>query len=236
MLSRFVALSVSLTVTIADVSGGPPAPNGGRCAQRKPSRRRYKTDDARRTVIGCHECEWGDNWNQEDGWRHYNYSLLSQLNFHSAAGLLPNGSLLQAGINSAPPRSQCDISDTNATSAFAQIREKCKAAGVRLVLSVAQPATTGVEMLAFLDDDEATTLAIKEMTAMVAARQVGGLCLDWEGAYEFDMNATTVCHSRRFVSSAPSSSLLVFFSNLCARTEAGELLLDAAHGDAGGGS
>ena len=193
MLSRFVALSVSLTLKAlpsADVSGGPPAPNGGRCAQRKPSR--TKTDDGRRTVIGCHECGWGDNWNQEDGWRHYNYSLLSQLNFHSAAGLQPNGSLLQAGINSAPSRSQCDISDTNATSAFAQIREECKAAGVRLVLSVAQPATTGVEMLAFLDDDEATARAIKEMTAMVAARQVGGLSLDWEGAYEFDMNATTV--------------------------------------------
>ena len=91
-------------------------------------------------------------------------------------------------------------------------------------------------MLAFLDDDEATARAIKEMTAMVAARQVGGLCLDWEGAYEFDMNATTVRVTPTVLFSFSFLFPPCFLLKLCARTEAGELLLDAAHGDAGGGS
>jgi hypothetical protein len=142
----------------------------------------------RRTVVGCHECAWSDEWNLDAGFLHYNFSLLSQLNFHSAASLLPNGSLVQAGIDAVPSRSQCDISDANASSVFQQIRARCEANDVRLVLSIGQPATTAAEMLAFLSDGDATQRAIQELSAAAAARRVGGLSLDWEGSYEFDVN------------------------------------------------
>ena len=168
-------------------------PSNSNCMKSTPQ----KSDDgghtkaSRRTVVGCHECAWSEEWNEDLGFTHYNFSLLTQLNFHSAAGLLPNGTLHQSGINSpTPARHQCDISDSNSSSLFTQIREKCKVNDVRLVLSIGQPATTAAEMLAFLDDKVATTLAIKEMTAAVVARQVGGLSLDWEGSYEFNLTST----------------------------------------------
>lgn len=145
----------------------------------------------RRTVVGCHECGWSAEWNEDTGFTHYNFSLLTQINFHSAASLHPNGTVSQAGVNGPGGGTQCDISDTNASSVYHQIRELCEANGVRLVLSIGQPATTGSEMLDFLHDNDATALAVKELTAAAVARKVGGLSLDWEGSYEFDVNATS---------------------------------------------
>ena len=51
------------------------------------------TPQQRRTVVGCHECGWSDRnevapggvfWNADEGFTHYNFSLLTQINFHSA--------------------------------------------------------------------------------------------------------------------------------------------------------
>ena len=128
----------------------------------------------RRTVVGCHECGWSAEWNQDDGYQHYNFSLLSQINFHSAAKLESNGTLRQAGIGWRVPlpgaRAQCDISGANGSSIFSKIREKCNANGVRLVLSIGQPATTAAEMDAFLDDG----------AAKVRKRPLGIWALDYE--------------------------------------------------------
>jgi hypothetical protein len=144
----------------------------------------------RRTVVGAHECSWSAEWNEDTGFRHYKFSLLTQINFHSAASLLPNGSLTQVGVNGPGAGTQCDISDKNSTSVYHQIRGLCEANGVRLVLSIGQPATTAGDMLAFLHNKDAAALAVKELTAAAVARKVGGLSLDWEGSYEFDTNAT----------------------------------------------
>eukprot|EP01043_Picozoa_sp_COSAG02_P064214 COSAG02_NODE_9317_length_2258_cov_1.375174_2_plen_267_part_00 len=154
------------------------------------STKRFGAAQARRTVVGAHECSWSAEWNEDTGFRHYNFSLLTQINFHSAASLLPNGSLSQVGINGPGAGTQCDISDENSSSVYHQIRGLCEANGVRLVLSVGQPATTAAEMLAFLHNKDAAALAVKELTSAAVARKVGGLSLDWEGSYEFDTNAT----------------------------------------------
>eukprot|EP01043_Picozoa_sp_COSAG02_P035191 COSAG02_NODE_2505_length_8656_cov_6.225950_1_plen_243_part_00 len=140
-----------------------------------------------------HRCPggWSAEWNEDTGFRHYNFSLLTQLNFHSALSLRPNGTVSQAGVNGPGAGTQCDISDANSSSVYHQIRALCEENGVRLVLSVGQPATTAAEMLTFLNDTDATALAVKELTAAAVARNVGGLSLDWEGSYEFDTNATS---------------------------------------------
>jgi GH18 family chitinase len=155
---------------------------------------------SRRTVVGCHECSWNTPgaYNVDGGFAHYNWSLLTQLNFHSAATLLPNGTMLQAGVDAGWNHAkigrhatknlkQCDLSDANSTSVFSQIRRRCAEHGVRLVMSIGTPAITAADMKAFLSDERATSLAVKQLTAAAVARRVGGLSLDWEGSYEFSL-------------------------------------------------
>ena len=137
------------------------------------------TTPAGRTVLGYHTCGWGGSDSRPGGWRHYNWSLLTHISYHSAVKLQSNGSLwFQPACGCVAP--DCGLPAPDAE--YAAIRGAARAHGVKLLLSLTElNATSFAET--FLFDPAARAAASRNLAQLRLDSGANGFGFDFEGSY-----------------------------------------------------
>ena len=130
-------------------------------------------------MLGYHACGWGGADSRPGGWKHYNFSQLTHISYHSAVKLRSNGSLWYQPACGCVARG-CGLPAADAE--YAAIRGAARAHGVKLLLSLTELNATSFAG-AFLFDPAARAAAAHNLAQLRVDSGADGFGFDFEGSY-----------------------------------------------------